>query len=184
MFKCYNKSVLDLLEFTLQIQPILWRATGLETRACFLLQQNKVPCSSSQWIKIMKSWKPVDRSYTAGGWKSLCTHAEMDDECDFLMYLPTAIREPTEENVLVAQSHLTLCNRMDCSPPGSSVHVFLQARNWSGKPFPSPGDLPDRGIKPRSSTLQADSLPSEPPEKPQGNQSPPQSLSIQYWQRK
>ena len=32
-------------------------------------------------------------------------------------------------------------------------------------PFPSPGDLPDAGIEPRSPTFQADSLPSEPPEK-------------------
>ena len=34
-------------------------------------------------------------------------------------------------------------------------------------PFPSPGDLPDPGIKPRSPTLWADSLPTEPPGKPQ-----------------
>ena len=33
-------------------------------------------------------------------------------------------------------------------------------------PFPSPGDLPDPGIEPTSPTLQADSLPSEPPGKP------------------
>ena len=32
-----------------------------------------------------------------------------------------------------------------------------------GKPFPSPGDLPNPGIEPRSPTLQADSLPAEPP---------------------
>ena len=37
---------------------------------------------------------------------------------------------------------------------------------WSGLPFPSPGDLPDPGIKPRSPTLQADALPSEPAGKP------------------
>ena len=37
---------------------------------------------------------------------------------------------------------------------------------WGGLPFPSPGDLPDPGIKSRSSALQADSLPSEPPGKP------------------
>ena len=37
---------------------------------------------------------------------------------------------------------------------------------WSGLPFPSPGNLPDPGIKPRSPALQADSLPPEPPEKP------------------
>ena len=34
---------------------------------------------------------------------------------------------------------------------------------WSGLPFPSPGDLPDPGIEPRSPVLQMDSLPSEPP---------------------
>ena len=32
---------------------------------------------------------------------------------------------------------------------------------WSGLPFPSPGDLPDLGIEPRSPALQADSLPTE-----------------------
>ena len=37
---------------------------------------------------------------------------------------------------------------------------------WSGYPFPSPGHLPNPGIEPRSLALQADSLPSEPPEKP------------------
>ena len=37
---------------------------------------------------------------------------------------------------------------------------------WSGKPFPSPGDLPNPGIKPRSPTWQADSLPAEPQGKP------------------
>ena len=37
---------------------------------------------------------------------------------------------------------------------------------WSGLPFPSPGDLPDPAIKPGSPVLQADSLLSDPPEKP------------------
>ena len=40
---------------------------------------------------------------------------------------------------------------------------FSRQEYWSGLPFPSPGDLPDPGIEPRSSALQADSLPSEPP---------------------
>ena len=43
---------------------------------------------------------------------------------------------------------------------------FSKQEYWSGLPFPSPGDLPDPGIEPRSSALQADSLPSEPPGKP------------------
>ena len=37
---------------------------------------------------------------------------------------------------------------------------------WSGKQFPSPGHLPNPGIKPRSPALQADSLPAVSPGKP------------------
>ena len=58
-----------------------------------------------------------------------------------------------------------LCDPMHCSPPGSSVHELLQARILSGLPRPSPGDLPNQGIEPRSPILQADPLPSEPPGK-------------------
>ena len=43
---------------------------------------------------------------------------------------------------------------------------FSRQEYWSGLPFPSPGELPDPGIEPRSPTLQAGSLPSEPPGKP------------------
>ena len=42
---------------------------------------------------------------------------------------------------------------------------FPKQEYWSGLPFPSPGDFPDPWIKPTSSALQADSLPSEPPGK-------------------
>ena len=42
---------------------------------------------------------------------------------------------------------------------------FSRQEYWSGLPFPSPGDLPDPGIEPRSTTLQADALTSEPPGK-------------------
>ena len=40
---------------------------------------------------------------------------------------------------------------------------FSSQEYWSGFPFPSPGDLLDPGIEPRSPTLQAEALPSEPP---------------------
>ena len=43
---------------------------------------------------------------------------------------------------------------------------FSRQEYWSGLPFPSPGNLPDPGIKPRSPALQADVLLSEPPGKP------------------
>jgi len=42
---------------------------------------------------------------------------------------------------------------------------FPRQEYWGGSPFPSPGDLADPGIEPRSPALQADSLPSEPPGK-------------------
>ena len=42
--------------------------------------------------------------------------------------------------------------------PGSSVHGILQARNWSGLLFPSPGELPNPEIGPRPPALQADAL--------------------------
>ena len=52
--------------------------------------------------------------------------------------------------VKVVQSCPTLCFPMDCSPTGNSIHGIFQARYWSGLPFPSPGDLPDPRIEPRS----------------------------------
>ena len=46
---------------------------------------------------------------------------------------------------------------------------FIRQEYWSGLPFPSPGDLPDLGIEPRSPAFQADSLTSEPPGKPKSH---------------
>ena len=68
--------------------------------------------------------------------------------------------------MLATQSCLTLYDSMDSSLPGSSVHGISRQEYWSVLPFPSPGDLPDPGIKPGSPALQADSLPFEPPGKP------------------
>ena len=46
------------------------------------------------------------------------------------------------------------CNPMDCSPPGSSVHeIFFRQEHLSELSFPSPGDLPNPGIKPTSLAL-------------------------------
>ena len=59
-------------------------------------------------------------------------------------------------------SHVALCNPMDCSPPGLSVHGILQARILEQMPFPPSGDLPDSRIKtafPAAPALQVDSLP-------------------------
>ena len=50
---------------------------------------------------------------------------------------------------------------------------FSRQEYWSGLPFPSPGDLPNSGMEPRSPALQADALPSEPPGKPKYFLEPP-----------
>ena len=62
----------------------------------------------------------------------------------------------------VAQSCLTLCDPVDCSLPGSSVHRILQARilEWVAISFSRGSSCPR---EPRSPALQADALPSEPP---------------------
>ena len=72
----------------------------------------------------------------------------------------------SEVDMLVAQSCPALCDPMDCSPPGSSVHGISQARILEWAAMPSSGDLPNLGIKPGSPALQADSVPPEPPGKP------------------
>ena len=52
--------------------------------------------------------------------------------------------------MLVAQLYTALYDPMDYSPAGSSLPGIY----WSGKPFPSPGDIPNLGIEPGSPALQ------------------------------
>ena len=92
---------------------------------------------------------------------------------------------------MILLEEVSLQINLEMSLPGLLVHVCLVSRvwlfatpwtracqaplsmqfsrqeYWSGFPFPSPGSLFHPGIKPRSPALQADSLPSEPPGKPQ-----------------
>ena len=60
--------------------------------------------------------------------------------------------------LLVAWWCPTLCNPMDWSPPGSSVHGISQVRILKWVTIPFPGDPPDPRIKPGPPALQADSL--------------------------
>ena len=60
---------------------------------------------------------------------------------------------PLFEMCLVAQSCLTLCDTMDCSLPGFSVHGIFQARILEWVAFPSPGDLLNPGIEPVNNLL-------------------------------
>jgi len=71
------------------------------------------------------------------------------------------------EKVKASQSYPSLRDPIDSIPPGSSVHGILQVRilEWVAVPFSRGSSNP--GVKPRSPALQVDSLPSEPPEKPE-----------------
>ena len=88
-------------------------------------------------------------------------------------YKTTQNRNPYDDNIcleIVLVSHSVMSDswqphRRGCLP-ASSVHGVLQVRILEWVAFPSPGDLPDPGIKSRSPELQADSLPSEPQGKP------------------
>ena len=64
----------------------------------------------------------------------------------------------------VTQSCPILCNPMDCRLSGFSIHGIFQARvlEWIAISFSR--DLPDPGIEPGSPALQADALPSDPPD--------------------
>ena len=66
----------------------------------------------------------------------------------------------------VAQSCPTLCDPWTVAHQAPLSMGFSRQEYWSGLPFPSPGDLPNPGIEPRSPTSQADALTSAPPGKP------------------
>ena len=67
--------------------------------------------------------------------------------------------------MLFAQSCLTLCDPVDCSLPGFSVHGILQARILEWVAISSSRGSSDPGVEPGSPALQVGSLPSEPPGK-------------------
>ena len=94
------------------------------------------------------------------------------------LYTSISVMGPMFQEVSeVVQSCPTLCGLVDCSLPGSSKG-FSRQEYWTGLPFPSPGDLPDPGIKPGSPTLQANSLPSELPGKPMFQESSSQTTVL------
>ena len=72
----------------------------------------------------------------------------------------------------------TLCDPWTVVGQGPPSVGFSRQEYWAGLPFPSPGDLPDSGIKPRSPALQAKSLPSEPSGNPGGVIGKPQKKGL------
>ena len=88
----------------------------------------------------------------------------MEERFELLWMDPLGIKKNTTKCTglcLVAQACPTLCNPMDCRPTGFSIHGISQARLLECCHFLLQGYLPDPGIEPGSSALQADSLPTE-----------------------
>ena len=126
--------------------------------------------------------KLVDRSWRERNWGFLCTcHYRLSPQWNhcslavavgfnlqlffFFFYIlrtsfiltPQRCKEQPDvplSPLLSRFSHV----RLHVTPPGSSVHGFSAQECYSELPFPSPGDLPDPGIKSGSPALQADSL--------------------------
>ena len=86
------------------------------------------------------------KSYT-----TFCTHSSFVLHSSFLIleqtfYFRTIIFSPSSEYAKSLQSCSTLCDPINCSPPGSSIHGISQARILEWLPCPPPEDLLDLGI--------------------------------------
>ena len=81
--------------------------------------------------------------------------------------IPYQLSHQGNPRVLEWAAYPTLCNPMDCSPPGSSLHVDSPGKNIGVGCHDHPtGDVPNPGIELGSPALQAGSLPAELPGKP------------------
>ena len=103
----------------------------------------------------------------------LCHHLEPKPWAVFSEWLVE--REGEDSGKIHSQSNLCRLVAKSCPTLVTPWTVALQAplsmglpkqEYWSVLPFPSPGDLPDLGIEPGTLALQADSLPTQPPGKP------------------
>ena len=120
---------------------------------------------SKLW-KIVKHWEAWHAAVheVAKSWTCLLVPSDPVYSMAYhYNHLLTILSSPV---CLFAQTCLTLCNPMVCMQPTRLLYSRdSPGKNTGvGKPFPSPRDLPDLGIKPRCPALQADSLPTKPPE--------------------
>ena len=101
---------------------------------------------------------------------SLCLNIALERQCEganfkanYSVHRETDQLPGMKSESEVRQSCPTLCDPVDCSHQAPAPMGFSRQEYWSGLPSSSPGDLPDPGIEPRSPTLQAEALTSDPP---------------------
>ena len=104
-------------------------------------------CSTSSCLHVLSTWQMFKTMLNLSLlWPGLCVCV-----CTRIKLLST---------------RLTLCDPMDCSLPGSSVHGTLQQECWSGLPQPPPGDPPKPGMEPVSPASAGQFFTTEPLGKP------------------
>ena len=151
-----------------------------KTKNIFLrrVEHSKFPLRTVRWrtVFLANSFPrtvirtPMSLSYFAKNTDYLSDYAKRIIQNNIPKEDDTGITEIHPElkllsvKVLVTQLCPTLCDPMDCSPPGYFIHGILQARilEWVAIPFSRRSSWIEAG----SLALQADSLPSEPPGKP------------------
>ena len=123
---------------------------------CSSVQFSCSVVSDSLWPRELQHARTPCPSPTPGVYSNSCPSS--------LISYHISIHSFMKVKVLIAQSCPTLCNPVNCIAP---LPMEFQRQDYQGRqPFPSPGNLPDACIEPRSSPLQADFLPSEPPGSP------------------
>ena len=127
-----------------------WPSPFLSIRYECPFLQTPVGCPETEGSLREKPW-PLPSSWAV---PSHCTNC--DSRVWQLSQRPGF--QPVWRQCSVAKLYLTLCDPMDCSPSGSSVHGILQARILQRVTISS-RDLPNARIEPLSPAWQADPLP-------------------------
>ena len=102
--------------------------------------------------------------------QAVSLHQSQLGSTNWIMYLYKTCTSKTFLFVCVCVNHSVVSSSVTpCDPVALQAPPcmeFSRQEYWSGLPCPSPGDLPNPGIEPRSPDLQANSLPSKLPGKP------------------
>ena len=176
---CFDSIPSFFLELFLHWPPVAyWAPTDLGSSSfsilsfCLLRRKNSVRENNELQLTLVTPFNQLFSSSTKHfcwylgpefSYRSLTSWKELGAIYSFSKHCPSILKQLTKKwsEVKVVQLCLTLCHPMDYT-----VHGILQVRILECVAFPFSRRSPNLGIKPRSPTLQADSLPDEPQGKP------------------
>ena len=120
------------------------------------------PCPATTEALVLQQEKPQQEEALTLLLESIPDSPQLEKDCPQQQRRNIAINryiKKKNDKLLCCLASWTVAHQVPLSMG------FSRQEYWSGLPCPSPGDLPDLGIEPRSPASQADSLPSEPPGK-------------------